>query len=287
MDKIGVIYKATSKINGKIYIGQSKNFKKRKLAHLGYARRNKDKLVFHVAIRKYGQENFEWKIIDETDINKLDSLEEHYINYYNSLCPNGYNMVKTAPKFFSGDKSHKSDTTLYNFYSIEHGLVTYTIKELCDKYNTKVHAVYYLTIGKYNSADNWVMECNKDNCNKLTEIYKFYHNDYGIVICKRHKLVKTYKIAKNVVNEICNKKRLTYKGWMLYETFINDPSLVEIYESSWGKTDRKIHSFYHKDYGIVKNTRIGLCGKYELNERCLARIVRGEQSQYNGWEIIS
>lgn len=93
--KYGIIYKITSLIDGKIYIGQTtKSLKIRFLAHC----KSDDGVYFHNAVKKHGKENF---IVEEicsaTNLEDLNWLEEHFIRYYNSLRPNGYNIA------FGGD----------------------------------------------------------------------------------------------------------------------------------------------------------------------------------------
>jgi hypothetical protein len=46
------------------------------------------------AIRKYGKEKFTLKIVESCDISILDDREQYYINEYNTLYPNGYNLTK-------------------------------------------------------------------------------------------------------------------------------------------------------------------------------------------------
>ena len=67
MKKEFVIYTATNKINGKIYVGKTYNFEKRRKEHFYDI---DDDIPFHRALKKYGVENFEWKIIDRA---KTDS----------------------------------------------------------------------------------------------------------------------------------------------------------------------------------------------------------------------
>lgn len=86
---MGVIYKATNLIDGKAYIGQTKNFETRKRQHL----RAKDDYPFHLALRKYGEENFEWAILEECDNSELNKRESYWIFYYNTY-RNGYNVTK-------------------------------------------------------------------------------------------------------------------------------------------------------------------------------------------------
>ena len=88
-----IVYKATNKINGKCYIGQTRHsLEHRKTIHLRYAKKGLD-THFYQAIRKYGEDNFEWEIICSTnDKQRLNELETFYIIKFDSI-KNGYNMV--------------------------------------------------------------------------------------------------------------------------------------------------------------------------------------------------
>lgn len=97
---IGRIYGLTCLITGKMYIGQTKReLDRRILGHLSSAK-NGSNFLIHKAINKYGFENFyieEFEIIEcetpEDLINDLNTLEEFYIEYYNTF-GKGYNMNK-------------------------------------------------------------------------------------------------------------------------------------------------------------------------------------------------
>lgn len=86
------IYKITNKINGKIYVGQTKNsVKERKLSHLQSVNTD-SKYPLHCAIRKYGIENFVFETIEECNISQLNEKESYWIKELNTLCQNGYNI---------------------------------------------------------------------------------------------------------------------------------------------------------------------------------------------------
>ena len=74
---MGYIYKVTSKINGKIYIGKTESsIEERWKSHLraSFNENHKDyNLAFHRAIRKYGEDNF---IIEQIDSGTGDILKE-------------------------------------------------------------------------------------------------------------------------------------------------------------------------------------------------------------------
>ncbi|MFA2720635.1 GIY-YIG nuclease family protein [Bacillus paranthracis] len=87
-----IIYKATNKVNGKVYIGQTnKSFNIRVGQHKTESSINRNNMVICKAIRKYGFENFEWEIICKCENQEeLNEKEKYYIAFYNSY-KNGYN----------------------------------------------------------------------------------------------------------------------------------------------------------------------------------------------------
>lgn len=91
-----IIYKATNRINGKCYIGQTINsLKLRKRQHINNALNgNSDNNYLHNAIKKYGVDNFIWDIIhnDILTMDFLNQLEIFYIGYYDTY-NNGYNLT--------------------------------------------------------------------------------------------------------------------------------------------------------------------------------------------------
>lgn len=90
-----IIYKATNKINGKIYIGQTiHNLAHRRQRHLYDSRNKKDNMQFHKAARKYGAHSFEWEVLHTCfNINDLNRLEIFYIGFYNTF-KKGYNATE-------------------------------------------------------------------------------------------------------------------------------------------------------------------------------------------------
>jgi group I intron endonuclease len=90
----GVIYKAINTINKKVYIGQTTRcFDRRKKQHI-ISSKNGSKVKFHLAINKYGEENFCWEILcDCYDLKQLNIMEEFYIWKLNSTNKEyGYNI---------------------------------------------------------------------------------------------------------------------------------------------------------------------------------------------------
>ena len=98
------IYIIKNDINDKVYIGQSINIEKRIKEHFWKAQNSNDvsyNVAIHQAIRKYGKEHFSWEILQECSEEELDTLEQEYIKKFNSLSPNGYNILEGGQKIRS------------------------------------------------------------------------------------------------------------------------------------------------------------------------------------------
>lgn len=86
------IYKITNMVNGKCYIGQHKVPKQpeslRRYLGGGIAIRD--------AIKKYGKDAFKKEIVEYIDDDEkhhmVSEREIYYIKFFNTLCPNGYNI---------------------------------------------------------------------------------------------------------------------------------------------------------------------------------------------------
>jgi group I intron endonuclease len=95
------IYKIMNKINGKIYIGSAINFKQRWYgngSHVKTLNKNKHKNMYlQNAWNKYGEDSFEFLIVEECPEDKLIEREQYYLD---TLKPwkreIGYNICKIA-----------------------------------------------------------------------------------------------------------------------------------------------------------------------------------------------
>jgi len=89
-----IIYKVTNLVNGKIYIGQTtKTLQRRKSVHYGNARCGSDN-VFHRSLMKYDQTDFSWSVVCKCNtLNELNEKEISFIDKFETLIPNGYNMT--------------------------------------------------------------------------------------------------------------------------------------------------------------------------------------------------
>lgn len=87
------IYKITNNVNGKMYVGQSRNIRKRWNLHKSRAQFPlHHKSALYAAIRQYGIDNFIMDIVEECTIDKLNTLEIFWITHLRTMSPTGYNL---------------------------------------------------------------------------------------------------------------------------------------------------------------------------------------------------
>ena len=118
------IYKITNLINGKVYIGQSVDIKKRWQRHKRLSQiKNKDyEKYLYRAFRKYGLENFIFEVIEECPREALNEKECYYIQLYKSNDEHyGYNETSgyNQPQYgMSGEKHPLHKLTEEDIYYI-------------------------------------------------------------------------------------------------------------------------------------------------------------------------
>jgi len=92
MEKYGIIYRITNLINGKCYIGQTKEKNPLKRIRSHFNKYPKPHPLRN-SIKCHGKENFKWDIlVTAFDKKGLDDLEILLIKENRSLLPNGYNI---------------------------------------------------------------------------------------------------------------------------------------------------------------------------------------------------
>lgn len=155
------IYSFRNKINNKRYIGQSINLEERKQAHYrNYKNHNHNSYNtdFYKALREYGEENFEYEILYNTEeilsIQQLNELEIYYIEQYDSF-QNGYNMNRGGN--YTSNSKKLTEKDILNIYNeIENTSKTFAIIaeefDLCGSYISMINQGLvwgYLRIGDY------------------------------------------------------------------------------------------------------------------------------------------
>ncbi len=95
------IYVIRNLVNNKVYVGQTKNFVIRKAQHLYSSRRGLSRPLYS-AIRKYGEENFIFEVLEECDDVTINEREQHWVTHFDSFNPEkGYNLTSGGQRYFS------------------------------------------------------------------------------------------------------------------------------------------------------------------------------------------
>ena len=123
-----IIYSVINKINNKPYIGQTtRTLEKRKHEEV---KQPKQRLLYN-AIKKYGIDSFIWEEIDQSDtLEELNELEVFYIQFYDSLTPNGYNLTT------GGDNRLHSEETKIKMYITNIRVISDEGKKRISEFNT-------------------------------------------------------------------------------------------------------------------------------------------------------
>lgn len=150
------IYKMINKINNKVYIGLSVCIETRMYNHFWSAKHttsNEYDSYLCRAIRKYGEENFSYEILEECKTSELADRERYWISFYNSTDHNtGYNVSSGGDG--NSNWSNQDNERLVNYYAL--GLTALEISVLLGRSESSIqNRIYYLGLRspKYWSDD--------------------------------------------------------------------------------------------------------------------------------------
>jgi group I intron endonuclease len=161
----GVIYKITSKIDGRVYIGQTVNFKRR-YGQYKYAAKSKISTSMYIerAMRKHGFDNFDFCIIDKASSKEeLNQKEKTWISIYHSTATDkGFNIQdggRNTEGYFrkSNPLDKKLNWIIINEIRENKDKLNY--KQLQDKYNINRDHLVKILRNKI-----WF---DKDSCDKI------------------------------------------------------------------------------------------------------------------------
>lgn len=223
MPKCG-IYKFTNKINGKIYIGQSIDINARKRSHINdaYCKGKDSNCPFHQAIIKYGENEFNFEIIEECPKELLNEREKYWIQYYDSY-HNGYNASPGGDN--CGERSDGRALLLYdlegNFVKETHNIAS-TARELGVGYQT----VYQLLQGARKSTKGFQIKYKEsEDFPKTIEPYNSRQGGSFVVLQldKNDNILNEYKSVNeaarqtgcdcSTISKVCRGKLKTHGGF--------------------------------------------------------------------------
>jgi len=145
-----IIYKITNKINNRVYIGQTINFKERMNSYKKEIRNKNIQRPIILAMRKHGFKNFDIEIIDNSAINieELNDLEIYYIEKENSMIDqNGYN-IQTGGRDGFYDHSVRMKKDNLRIICLNDGNIFDNAFEVVDFYKVKFPSVLDTCAGR-------------------------------------------------------------------------------------------------------------------------------------------
>ena len=201
------IYKFENKINHMVYIGQAVDLEARYEKHLKNIKDKNHKEDLYLALREYGIDNFEYTVlISNVDNTKLDELEIYYINFYNSLKPNGYNMV---PGGSNGAGLAKGK--IVEQYTLE-GIYIKTFNSAHQaEYETKISYgnICSCCRGDRNQAGGYQWKY-KDSDKQIITIKKCNHSNGVLQFSKEGEFIKEFTSVTEAAQELhCSKAAIT------------------------------------------------------------------------------
>lgn len=119
---MGFVYSILNTSNGKIYVGQTTQGRTRFSQHISSLRRdNHPNNHLQSSWNKYGEDSFEFNVLENCDNSRLDANEKWWINYFDATNPKkGYNLKTGGSNNFvfsesslnKMSESHKGKTIL-------------------------------------------------------------------------------------------------------------------------------------------------------------------------------
>lgn len=156
------IYSIKNKINGKIYIGQTQDIDKRWNQHINNLNKNKHiNIYLQNAWNKYGQDNFDFNVIEITNTKiELNDKESYYIKLYKSNNSEyGYNLTNGGEGYSLNEDvkerislSKRGQNSNLTEQQVRHiKMALYCLidrKEICKIFNTTPKVITQIAMGK-------------------------------------------------------------------------------------------------------------------------------------------
>lgn len=303
--KICGIYKITNKINGKVYIGQSRDIKNRIRVHKYDFQKNKHHNPhFQKSWNKYGKDNFKFEIIEECEENELNKNEQYWINFYNSFDSNlGYNLTNggDCEYLFSDVNNEKNrerqssipiiqldfDGNIINIWnhgcreaSKKLGLSQSTIWKCCNKESASCYNFIWLYKNDY--ENNGVNLFWHESNSRYRRIIQLDLYTYEVIrIWESTKEIRCLNFDTGSVTKVCRGKIVSYKGyrWMYYTDYLRG-NIDKRYSNS-----KIVNKILNGEILQTYNSVIEVSKDMECEESCIRRAIYNK-SEYKGfyWE---
>ncbi len=268
----GFIYKVTNKVNGKSYIGQTRNTVEFRWRQHYKAKDNK---YFHRAIQKYGKENFEVITLEKCDVEKLNDREIFYISKYDTF-NNGYNLTKGGSAYTPNRKCSNGYIEVDDKYEEikDMYLAGYSTAKISCLYNVDRHCISNIL----KSLGVKVKKSEKININaqEFEELVSKYQTGYSL-----KSLAKEYGCTSVGLKEYLQKRGVDIKKkFSILEDESKQKELINAYLNGILKL-KEIQQKYHCEYRtflkVLSNHGIkqkGCSGNFKLSDKDSLEIIK-------------
>lgn len=270
----GVIYLITGPNSEHKYIGQTKMFRvdrvKKKFKYFDYVGRFKEHVVaakykptYHVdrIMRLHGPENFSVKLIGYCDPKQLDDFEVKCIKKYNTLYPNGLNIVLGNPH--KNCNKEKTSALLKKYYSNaeikqKHSLVHRSNFKKIESKDIKNIEIKPIKFGNENKIVYMYIRYSDDTMSRRRYggIHETFDEAYNRCLTDANSLID----QSNIVDYAKNKPLHELGEVILVEIKIhklNEHKLISIYV-----TNDEVKKWNEKKRFVFGGKTIKLCDAY-------------------------
>ena len=190
---MGYIYVVQNKINNKKYIGQSqqKDINNRWNSHKNLKHKTVGQILLN-AYKKYGIENFTYKIICICFDEDTNKYEKEYIKKNNTIYPNGYNLLEGGDNYKHNEYTKK--------------LISEKLKgEKNPRFGKKKSIEEIIKISEKLKGENNINFGKKFTEEEIQKRLDKYKNNPEIREKISNSLVKFYKSNKNINKNHCKR----------------------------------------------------------------------------------
>jgi len=233
-EKICGVYKIENLVNGKVYIGSSKDIYKRWNEHLNYLH-NKKHHSCHLQFSwdKYGENNFKFEIVEICLNNDHITKEQYWIDFYKSYDINyGYNIRPKADLSMISEETKikmslkaKGSLNSQAIINDEQAIriinllssTNFSFKEIAKIENINVNIVYNIYYrASWKDLSNNIIFYKRNKNGENSCFSKLKEKDVLNIINRLLKeencstIALDYNVSENAINNIKNKKKWKY-----------------------------------------------------------------------------
>lgn len=245
---MAVIYKATNKLNGKAYVGFTRNTAEDRFTT--HCERGNS---LHQAIKKHGAENFEVSVLEESEdwLYLVTVREPYYIKSLNTMVPNGYNKTK-------GGEYSNPDGVPVDVYDLDLQFVetVKSISECARKYNVP-----------HSNIQGACANARKGKASRLGD-HHFCYNGESV----KKRVWNTDPGLQAAIKSNIGRKKPAHSEFMR--------------KRGEERRDTTVHTFLHKDGKSFTGTRHALKEidpTVSIGE--LGVLIKGGYKSHRGWRI--